>query len=139
MESVEHGDRKEVVRDDFLESLKKIDFSKEYNPFSVEFDAALRLGLMWHLMRELDSTSDKKKIAEVEKADNEIADEIMSAKRDLQKYIENKDETYRSSAEEKLNKAEAMLKKAYSRLPSGEEKARLKEQESEIAAVRGQM
>lgn len=139
MESVEYGTRKEVVRNDFLDSLKAIDFSKEYNPYSADFDKALRLGLMWHLLRELDCTSEKMKIPEVEKADNEIADKIMSAKKDLQKYIESKDESFRLTAEEKLNNAEAMLKKAYSRLPTGEEKAKLKEQESEIAAVRGQI
>lgn len=127
----------EEVGGDFRKALEKINF-KKYNPNSAEFTNALRMGLMWHLLREVDGIEPTEK-PETSKSDDEIADEISGAKRYLQRFIETSDTAFRDMASDELRHAEILLKKANARLPGGEEKQRLKEYESEIREVYGQI
>lgn len=126
---------REEVKSDFDSALEKINFSA-YNPNSTEFTNALRIGLMWHLLCELDGGEAD---TESQKADDEIADEIMGAKKYLQRYIDSGDMNFREMASDELRHAEILLKKANSRLPTGDEKTRLKGYEAEIAEIRGKL
>lgn len=126
---------REEVKSDFDLALEKINFSA-YNPNSAEFTNALRIGLMWHLLCELDGGEAD---TESQKADDEIADEIMGAKKYLQRYIDSGDMNFREMASDELRHAEILLKKANSRLPTGDEKTRLKGYEAEIAEIRGKL
>lgn len=133
----QHGELRfrEEVKSDFDSALEKINFSA-YNPNSTEFTNALRIGLMWHLLCELDGGEAD---TESQKADDEIADEIMGAKKYLQRYIDSGDMNFREMASDELRHAEILLKKANSRLPTGDEKIRLKSYEAEIAEIRGKL
>lgn len=133
----QHGELRfrEEVKSDFDSALEKINFSA-YNPNSAEFTNALRIGLMWHLLCELDGGEAD---TESQKADDEIADEIMGAKKYLQRYIDSGDMNFREMASDELRHAEILLKKANSRLPTGDEKTRLKGYEAEIAEIRGKL
>lgn len=126
---------REEVKSDFDSALEKINFSA-YNPNSSEFTNALRIGLMWHLLCELDGGEAD---TESQKADDEIADEIMGAKKYLQRYIDSGDMNFKEMASDELRHAEILLKKANSRLPTGDEKIRLKGYETEIAEIRGKL
>lgn len=128
-------ERKDVVRDDFVESLDRIDFSEAYNPLSSDYDKALRLGLMWMLMCRLGQ--DEPSVKSIPEDDISVL--ISSAKRLLQKSIDTGDSSYREMAEESLKIAGNLAKKAYARLPAGEEKARLKSNETEISELYAQM
>lgn len=131
-------ERKDVVRDDFVESLDRIDFSEAYNPLSSDYDKALRLGLMWMLMCKMGGEEGAAgKVADVPADD--ISTLISSAKRLLQKSIDTGDSSYKGMAEESLKIAGNLVKKAYARLPAGEEKARLKSNETEISELYAQM
>lgn len=131
-------ERKEVVKGDFIESLNRINFSEAYNPLSSDYDKALRLGLMWMLMCKMGGDEDAAgKVADVPADD--ISALISSAKRLLQKSIDTGDSSYREMAEESLKIAGNLVKKAYARLPAGEEKARLKSNETEISELYAQM
>lgn len=129
--------RFEEVKKDFLDSLEKINFSA-YNPNSSEFMDALRIGIMWHLLCEVDDCCEKTE-SETLKADDEIADKIMSAKKHLQKFIDTEDISFKEISEDELRHAEILVKKAYSKLPSGEEKSKLKEYEMKIKEVFAQV
>ena len=133
----QHGELRfrEEVKADFDSALEKINFSA-YNPNSAEFTNALRIGLMWHLLCELDGGEAD---TESQKADDEIADEIMGAKKYLQRYIDSGDMNFKEMASDELRHAEILLKKANSRLPTGDEKIRLKGYETEIAEIRGKL
>ena len=131
-------EREEVVKGDFIESLDRIDFSEAYNPLSSDYDKALRLGLMWMLMCKMGQTDvPAEKSADI--PDNDISALILSAKRLLQKSIDTGDSSYKGMAEESLKIAGNLVKKAYARLPAGEEKARLKSNETEISELYAQM
>lgn len=125
------------MRKDFLDSLDRINFSA-YNPNSSEFMDALRIGIMWHLLCEVDDCCEKAE-SETIKADDEIADKILSAKRHFQKYIDTDDVSFKEISEDELRHAGILVKKAYSKLPNGEEKAKLKEYELEIKEVSEQV
>ena len=127
---------REEVKSDFDSALEKINFSA-YNPNSAEFTNALRIGLMWHLLCELDGCEMVE--SETKKTDDEIADEIMGAKKYLQRYIDSGDMNFKEMASDELRHAEILLKKANSRLPTGDEKTRLKDYETEIAEIRGKL
>ena len=126
----------EEVKADFVSALEKINFSA-YNPNSAEFTNALRIGLMWHLLCEIDDCNEAE--SENPKPDDEIADEIAGAKKYLQRYIDTGEMTFREMAADELKHAAVLLKKANAKLPTGEEKARLKEHEKEIAEIQGEM
>lgn len=125
-------DAVEEVRADFVEAVGKVDFSS-YDPFSSSFDSALRIGLMWRILKEMD------KSAPEEVSPDEIAVQIEQAKRLLQKSIDTGDPAYKTAASDALKSAGIQLKKAYTKLPTGEERRRLKEQETEIQELSAQM
>ena len=125
------------VCSDFRKALSEIDFSS-YNPNSQQFDSALRLGLMWHLLKEMDGEYvDEKEIVQGEKDD--ISDELFGAKKYFQKYMDSGDFSYMEMAKDELKHAGILIKKANSKLPSGEEKAKLKSYEDELKEISEQM
>lgn len=123
---------KEVLSD-LNEALGKIDF-KGYTPSSSEFQTALRLGQMWLILHEM---KDEKAIPRQEagKPSDDISEEIEGAKKYFQKYSETQDVTFKDMAGDELRHATNLIKKAYSRLPSGEEKTRLKSYEDEVKVI----
>ena len=134
MESVGSDARKEIALADFREALEKIDFEKAYDPFSKEYQTALNLGIMALLLGNLYLLIKKQDAKEEES----IGDVVADAKRDLQKFIDTGDMSFKKASDDWLDRAEAMIRKAYSRLPSGEGKARLKALENEVGQIRKQ-
>lgn len=123
------------VLSDFTNSLKDIDFSS-YNPNSPEFQSALNVGLMWHLLQEIGEEKIENKIVpKMETEKDEISDELYGAKKYFQKYMDSGDVAYKEMAKDELKHAEILIKKANAKLPSGEEKARLKEYELELKEI----
>ena len=127
------------VFSDFKNSLAGINFSS-YNPNSPEFMAALNVGLMWHLLNELSENGTDIKAAmsamEDEYAEkDEISDELYGAKKYYQKFIDGGDSAYKDLAKDELRHAEILIKKANAKLPSGDEKAKLKEYEAELKEI----
>lgn len=118
------------LKKDFEESLENIDFNS-YNPNSSEFQTALRIGLMLHILPQ------DMKIETVEKDD--ISDEIMGAKKYLQKYHETSDSIFKEMSNDELKHAEILIKKAYSKLPNNEDKTRLKNYEDEIKEIKSHL
>ena len=127
--------RQEVLTD-FKNALERIDFSS-YNPDSADFIRALRIGLMWHLVCEIGCKPDEP-VVETENAD-EIQEEIFGAKKYLQKYLDTRDVSFLEMAKDELRHGSILLKKANARLPSGDEKKKLKAYESEIAEISAQI
>ena len=121
-------DAVDEVRADFMDAVGKIDFGS-YDPFSSSFDSALRIGLMWKILRELD------KSAPEEASPDGIAVQIEQAKKLFQKSIDTGEPAYKTAASDALKSAGTQLKKAYTKLPTGEERKRLKEQEAEIQEI----
>lgn len=128
------------VCSDFKNSLAGIDFNS-YNPNSAEFISALNVGLMWYLLQEL---KDEKievvsmtKSSESEK--DEISDELFGAKKYLQKFLDSSDLVYKEMASDELKHAGILIKKAYSKLPNAEEKAKLKSYEDELNSISKQL
>lgn len=134
MESVGSDARKEIAKSDFLEALGKIDFEKAYDPFSKEYQTALNLGLMALVLVSLAGISGSEGSSEAESIESVLAD----SKKSLQRYIETGDMSFKKASDDWLDRAEAMIRKAYSRLPSGEGKARLKALENEVGQIRKQ-
>lgn len=127
------------VFSDFKNSLAGINFSS-YNPNSPEFMAALNVGLMWHLLNELSESGTDIKAAmpamETEYAEkDEISDELYGAKKYYQKFMDSGDAAYKDLAKDELRHAEILIKKANAKLPSGDEKAKLKEYEVELKEI----
>lgn len=124
------------VYSDFKSSLAGIDFSS-YNPNSSEFMSALNVGLMWYLLQELKGEKIENismyKSSESEKDD--VADELFGAKKYFQKYLDSGDMVYKEMASDELKHAEILIKKAYSKLPNSEEKAKLKSYEDEHSQI----
>jgi hypothetical protein len=134
MESVGSDARKEIALADFREALEKIDFEKAYDPFSKDYQTALNLGLMALVLVSLAGISGSEGSSETESIESVLAD----SKKSLQRYIETGDMSFKKASDDGLSRAEALIRKAYARLPSGDEKARLKAIESEIAQLRKQ-
>jgi len=127
------------VYSDFKDMLSKIDF-KSYNPNSPEFISALNIGLMWHLLGEIHGNNPEMKMITMnEESKDEISDELFGAKKYFQKYMDSGDSSYMEMAKDELKHAEILIKKANARLPSGEEKVRLKEYEAEVKEISEQM
>lgn len=124
------------VCSDFKNSLAGIDFNS-YNPNSAEFISALNVGLMWNLLQELKGEKienvSMSKNSESEK--DEISDELFGAKKYFQKYLDSSDMVYKDMASDELKHAEILIKKAYSKLPNSEEKAKLKMYEDEHSQI----
>lgn len=131
--SDERHDENEVLND-FKASLEKVDFGS-YDPSSAEFQQALDLGLMWFLLMTMAGII---KPSEAKSGD-EIGEEILLAKRLFQKSIDTGDSDYKDMALKELDMAETLVKKAMARLPSGEERSKLKGYEASIAEIRGQV
>ena len=74
------------------------------------------------------------KIETVEKDD--ISEEIIGAKKYLQKYHETSDSIFKEMSNDELKHAEILIKKAYSKLLNNEDKTRLKNYEDEIKEIR---
>lgn len=126
------------VCSDFKKSLSEIDFGS-YNPNSRQFDSALRLGLMWYLLKETggEGVSEKEDAARAEKDD--ISDELFGAKKYFQKYTDSGDSSYMEMARDELRHAGTLIKKANSKLPGGGEKAKLKSYEDELNSISRQL
>lgn len=117
---------------DFLTLLANIDF-KAYNPNSQEFTSALNAGLMWHLLSEMKETDvPETKMPAMAESEDEISDELHGAKKYYQKFLDGGDTAFKEMAEDELKHAGILIKKANSKLPSGEEKAKLKSYEAEL-------
>ena len=121
---------------DFKNSLASIDFNS-YNPNSPEFISALNVGLMWHLLQEIGEEHIENKVVPMEK--DEISDELYGAKKYFQKFMDSGDSVYKEMAKDELRHAEILIKKANAKLPSGEEKAKLKEYEYELKEISEQL
>ena len=125
------------LKKDFEELLENIDFNS-YNPNSSEFQTALRIGLMLHILpQDIKMEEKSMKIETVEKDD--ISEEIMGAKKYLQKYHETSDSIFKEMSNDELKHAEILIKKAYSKLPNNEEKTRLKNYEDEIKEIKSHL
>lgn len=125
------------LKKDFEESLENIDFNS-YNPNSSEFQTALRIGLMLHILPQDMKIEEKSmKIETVEKDD--ISEEIMGAKKYLQKYHETSDSIFKEMSNDELKHAEILIKKVYSKLPNNEDKTRLKNYEDEIKEIKSHL
>ena len=116
------------LKKDFQELLENIDFNS-YNPNSQEFKNALNIGLMLHIIPD-----EVEKYNEIEK--DEISEELTSAKKYLQKYLDSNDSIFQQMANDELKHAEILIKKAYSKLPNAEEKTKLKSYEDEINQIK---
>ena len=126
---------KDEVFNDFKIALDKIDFTN-YNPNSIEFVTAMNLGLMWNILNEMMECGETPEIRTVEyKSADDIDEEINGAKKYLQKYSETGDSNYKEMAGDELKHATILIKKAYSKLPSGDEKIKLKSYEDEIKKI----
>ena len=132
---------KEVLQD-FKTALSKIDFIG-YNPSSAEFLNALFTGEMWRLIRKLNQMDlaheDYKVKTSEEKSGNEISEELLGAKRYLQKYLDSNDLIFQQMASDELRHAGMLIKKAYSKLPNAEEKQKLKSYEDELNSISKQL
>ena len=124
------------VRKDFEAAVSQIDFGR-YAPSSTEFQQALDLGLMWLVLTTMAGIVKPSEVKAV--AVDEIGEEILLAKRMLQKAIDTGDPAYKTAASDALKSAGIQLKKAYTKLPTGEERKRLKDQETEIQELSAQM
>lgn len=130
------------VFSDFKNSLAGIDFGS-YNPNSPEFQSALNVGLMWHLLKEIDGENLEivpkmgtyETVPEMGTEKDEISEELYGAKKYFQKFMDSEDSVYKEMAKDELKHAEILIKKANAKLPSGEEKARLKEYELELKEI----
>ena len=121
---------KEELKKDFDESVSKVDFTN-YNPLSNNFMSAVLIGLMFILL------DDGMKV-QTEKEDD-IAEELAGAKKYLQKYLETKDITYRDMTLNEMKHANFLIKKSYTKLPSVEEKERLKDYERQYKEIAEQI
>ena len=128
---------KEVLKD-FKSSLSKIDFNS-YNPNSSEFLNALFIGEMWRLIKKLNESDCIDEVKIEEKSNDEISEELFSAKKYLQKYIDSNDEIFKQMSKDELKHAEILIKKAYSKLPNSEEKSKLKYYEDEWKSISKQV
>ena len=123
------------VYSDFKNSLSNIDFNS-YNPNSPEFLSTLNVGLMWHLLQEIGGDKIENKITPaMESEKDEISDELYGAKKYFQKYMDSGDLAYKEMAKDELKHAEILIKKANAKLPTGEEKTKLKEYELELKEI----
>lgn len=125
---------KNEVLNDFKTALKSVDFSS-YNPNSSEFLTALNLGLMWNILCEMNDDSESTPTTSDHKSVDNIDEEISDAKKYLQKFSETQDSVFKEMANDELKHASILIKKAYSKLPSGEEKMKLKSYEDEIKMI----
>ena len=125
---------KNEVLNDFKTVLKNVDFSS-YNPNSSEFLTALNLGLMWNILNEMSECGESPAPASEHKSVDDIDEELSGARKYLQKYSETQDSTYKEMASDELKHANLLIKKAYSKLPSGEEKMKLKSYEDDIKVI----
>ena len=119
------------LKKDFQELLENIDFNS-YNPNSQEFKNALNIGLMLYIIP--DEFEKHNEIENIEK--DEISEELASAKKYLQKYLDSNDSIFQQMANDELKHAEILIKKAYSKLPNAEEKTKLKSYEDEINQIK---
>ena len=126
------------VFSDFKDSVSKIDFNS-YNPNSAEFLSALNVGLMWHLLQEMSGEKIESKVVYKESEKDEISDELFGAKKYLQKFLDSGDMNYREMSSDELKHAGILIKKAYSKLPNAEEKAKLKSYEDELNSILKQL
>lgn len=128
---------KEVLSD-FKNLLAGIDFNS-YNPNSAEFDSALRIGLMWYLLQELKGENIEVFDMSKDSEKDEIADELFGAKKYLQRFLDSGDLNYKEMSSDELKHAGILIKKAYSKLPNAEEKAKLKSYEDELNSISKQL
>ena len=119
------------LKKDFQELLENIDFNS-YNPSSQELKHSLNIGLMLH--RIPDEVEKHNEIENIEK--DEISEELVGAKKYLQKYLDSNDIVFQQMANDELKHAEILIKKAYSKLPNAEEKTKLKYYEDEISQIK---
>ena len=66
---------------------------------------------------------------------DDISDELYGAKKYFQKFLDSGDTAYKEMAKEELKHAEILIKKANAKLPTGEEKVKLKDYETELRQI----
>ena len=84
--------------EDFETALEKIDFDS-YDPMSEDFDKALKIGMMLHLMTAYSNS---------EHAD--IYEELADSEKYSRMYKETGNETYKKMAEDEMNHAQMLMK-----------------------------
>ena len=140
------------VYNDFKNANFKISYDKGYNPNSDEFMTALRIGLMWLVMKECSGTRGAASMHESEgksemsvmpktdmSADDDIAEELHDAKKYHQMYLDTQDETYQSMAKDELSHAMTLIRKASAKTLAAEEKMKMKQYEEEYKRLSEQM
>ena len=128
--------KSELIKD-FEDSLSKINFSS-YNPKSDEFETALFIGLMLMVCNEVNE-GENVDVKVSDEPSDEISDEIYGAKKYYQRYMDTRDETFKSMASDELRHASYLLKKAYSKSLGNDERNKLKKYESDIQQVSEQI
>ena len=137
------------VYNDFKNANFKISYDKGYNPNSDEFMTALRIGLMWMVMKEcsnMHEVSDNHETGEMQQAggmrqmpnyseSDDIAEELHDAKKYHQMYLDTQDETYQSMAKDELSHALTLMHHAAKKAQSEEEKMRMKEYDEEYHRI----
>lgn len=127
------------VLSDFKKSLSEINFSA-YNPNSAEFQNALNIGLMWLLLCEIyEAKAAPAAEAAKPEENDEISDELYGAKKYFQKYLNSNDVNFKNMAKDELKHAEILIKKANAKLPSGNEKTKLKKYETELRQISAEL
>ena len=86
----------EVLKQDFKDALSKIDFSKEYDPYSRPFMKALFIGQLLMACEELE---------------DDVEEELDGARTYWEKFQETGDVQYREMAHDELRHAGILIKK----------------------------
>lgn len=86
----------EVLKQDFKDALSKIDFSKEYDPYSKTFMKALFIGQLLMACEDLE---------------DDVEEELDGAENYWEKFQETGDMQYREMAHDELRHAGILIKK----------------------------
>ena len=128
---------KNELQKDFEAMLGKVNFVN-YNPNSPEFQNALNVGLMLHILEKGEEytaiEAEHEEYKDIEYPD--IADEISSAKKYLQIFNESHESMYVDMCRDELKHADFLIKKAYSRLPNAQNKEKLKLYEIDVEKIK---
>lgn len=117
---------KELKRD-FIKLFKKCHIAEDYAPEDKEFERALRVGIMYHILKHLkldkcndedDDTEERKKDRAEERGyefdpDCPVDAELKNAERYIDLLDKTEEEDYRRMATDALSHAQTILRKKY--------------------------
>ncbi len=86
----------EELKKDFEQSVKEIDFSKPYDPYSKQFMKALFIGQLLMAVKEME---------------DDVEEELDGARKYWQNYLETNDVQYKEMAHDELKHAGILIKK----------------------------